>query len=217
MLSQERRWRKVRRCKETTASAPQQDLRRGSLERIAKWIAKQNTSVLATAAITALASVPLPAMADQPKVAPERIELRCMEQTANQVAFGADGQVNYSQAPPAHPDPVLLTLIKTDPDGTHEIEPARIESNVPWLERERAIWSRENQVTADQGRLRVNLVDNRLYLTEAPTAENAHFRRFTCERLTPPSANQSTTDAVTTNPERQQPPAGGSALNGSVN
>ncbi|WPL17814.1 hypothetical protein Thiowin_02856 [Thiorhodovibrio winogradskyi] len=113
--------------------------------------------------------------------APTRLTLVCVEQPARQVTFDGEGQVKYTEIAPEHQDPVTLTLIKIAPGEDYEIEPARIESSADWLNRTRALWSRGNQVAADNGRLRIDLVKNRLFITEAKTDGNADFRRFDCE------------------------------------
>lgn len=122
---------------------------------------------------------------------PSRIALGCVEEPARQVVFDGKGQVNYTEVAAPSSEPITLAIIKTGiktgtdsrPKEAYAIEPARIESKASWLARARAVWSSENRIDADNGRLRIDLSDNRLYLTEANSDGSALFRRFQCERL----------------------------------
>lgn len=118
-----------------------------------------------------------------PPPPPTRIALSCVEQPGKQVTFDGAGQVNYTEVAPPSQEPVTIRVIKTEPGEAYDIEPARIESSAAWLNREHALWLRENQVAADNGRLRIDLVENHLQITDATADGNAHFRRFDCERL----------------------------------
>lgn len=114
--------------------------------------------------------------------------MQCIEQPSQQVIFDGKGQVNYTEIPPQETQPITLTVSKTAPGENYEIEPARIESSAPWLAREQAVWSHANQIDADNGSLRLDLVENRLYVTQVEADGNAQFRRFHCERMTEESA-----------------------------
>jgi hypothetical protein len=119
----------------------------------------------------------------EPPPPPTRIALSCVEQPGKQVTFDGAGQVNYTEVAPASQEPITLSVIKTEPGEAYDIEPARIQSSATWLVREHALWLRENQVAADNGRLRIDLVENRIHITDATADGNARFRRFDCERL----------------------------------
>lgn len=115
---------------------------------------------------------------------PRVIRLQCTESPVKEVAFDSGGQVTYQESAALSQGVLSLTISKSDPDqAAYRIEPARIESSVDWLDRPQAVWSREDQIDADNGRLRIDLRKNRLFLTEPLPNGNARFRRFECERV----------------------------------
>jgi hypothetical protein len=128
--------------------------------------------------LTALALLsPAAAAEDEPK---DRIELVCTEQPVRHVAFGDAGQVTYEELPPREPEPVRITVIRSDTSQRYVIDAARIESETPYLAVEQATWTHGQQVDADAGRLRLNLKTNVLSVAETGTAGQAAFRRFQC-------------------------------------
>lgn len=134
------------------------------------------------------------AASEDPPPIPARISLECVEQPARQVQFGDDGQVHYGETSALMSHPVTLTVIRIEPTSNYAIEPARIDSEIPWLRRERAVWTREDQIDADNGRLRINLATQTLLITEVAADGNARFRRFVCQRQTEPSTADAAAD-----------------------
>ena len=116
--------------------------------------------------------------ADEPA---ERIDLVCTEQPLKHVVFGADGKIDYREEP-REPAPVRLAVIKTSPGGKSEVEPARMESAVPYLQIDDAFWTAGGQVDSRNGLVRLDLQTNVLTVAETGTAGEAAFRHFQCER-----------------------------------
>ncbi|EIC20994.1 hypothetical protein [Thiorhodovibrio frisius] len=154
-------------------------------------ISAQNRPFMLALAASLLVLQPT-AFATEAPPAPTRISLSCVEQPTRQVSFDGQGQVSYTEVAAENQEPITLTIIKTSPGEAYNIEPARIESSAAWLNRAEAVWSRETQVDADNGRLRIDLSNNQLYITEAEADGNAHFRRFHCEPVVADEATGTT-------------------------
>jgi hypothetical protein len=130
-------------------------------------------------AASLLLSISASIQADEPA---ERIDLVCTEQPLKHVVFGADGKIDYREEPPREPAPVRLAVIKTSPGGKSEVEPARMESAVPYLQIDDAFWTAGGQVDSRNGLVRLDLQTNVLTVAETGTAGEAAFRHFQCER-----------------------------------
>lgn len=117
----------------------------------------------------------------------DRIDLTCIEQPMKHVVFAADGQVDYREEPPRETAPVQLTVIKTgtatDASATGGSFVARIDSDTDYLRAEQASWTPNSAIQAPQGRLRINLTNNVMTLSETGANSETWFRRFACERL----------------------------------
>lgn len=103
------------------------------------------------------------------------------------VIFGDGGRVDYREEPPRETAPVQLAVIKTggEPDASAAGGSfvARIESDVDYLRTERASWSPGRSIQAPEGRLRLNLENNVLTLSETGDNSETWFRRFDCEPI----------------------------------
>lgn len=117
----------------------------------------------------------------------DRIDLICTEQPMQHVIFGDGGQVDYREEPPRETAPVQFAVIKTggEPDASAAGGSfvARIESDADYLRTERASWSPGRSIQAPEGRLRLNLENNVLTLSETGVNSETWFRRFECEPI----------------------------------
>jgi len=114
----------------------------------------------------------------------DRIDLTCTEQPIQHVIFGDGGQVDYREEPPRETAPVQFVVIKTggepDPSAVGGSFVARIESDADYLRTERATWSPGRSIQAPEGRLRLNLENHVLTLSEIGVNSETWFRRFEC-------------------------------------
>jgi len=134
-------------------------------------------TALTTALLSALCS--LPAMAMQTPV-PGELRFDCSEQGGLRVVVGADGQLASEATPASVPDPVTVRVINLQHRTSGPAIPARIDSSDDSLTASTATWQPGNSVSADDGRLRLDLTDRNLYLVTPELGNQAHFRRFTC-------------------------------------
>jgi hypothetical protein len=111
----------------------------------------------------------------------ERLELVCSEQPMRAVSFAPDGEVSYGERPAKESGPVSLSVKWLGPGEEINFDVATIESKTAGIAAEHALWIRGKQVEAHQGRLRINLENLVMTLTEDEGDGNARFRRFACE------------------------------------
>jgi hypothetical protein len=115
----------------------------------------------------------------------DRIDLTCTEQPMQHVIFGDGGQVDYREEPPREMAPIQFVVIKTsgevDSSAVGGSVVARIESDADYLRTERASWTPGSSIQAPEGRLRLNLENNVLTLSETGDNSETWFRRFKCE------------------------------------
>lgn len=114
---------------------------------------------------------------------PTRLELRCIEQPMRHLVFGEAG-VSYQEEPARTSESVRVAVTQIAPAPEAGIEPARIESDLPELVDDRAIWIEGQQIDSRGGQLRVNLQNLVITLSETGANSETWFRRFECEQLT---------------------------------
>jgi hypothetical protein len=141
---------------------------------------KPAPQTLALLIVLALLLVTAPAAAED-DAARDRIDLVCTEQPVRHVAFGDAGQVTYEELPPKEQEPVHISVIRSDTGKRYVIDEARIESDRPYLNVDRAAWTHGEQIDAEQGRIRLNLKNYVLTVVETGTDGQANFRRFQCK------------------------------------
>lgn len=117
----------------------------------------------------------------------DRIDLTCSEQPMQHVIFGDGGQVDYREEPPRETAPIQFVVIKTGGEAEASAVGgsvvARIESDADYLRTERASWAPGRSIQAPEGRLRLNLENNVLTLSETGANSETWFRRFKCEPI----------------------------------
>ena len=134
--------------------------------------------------LVSLGGFPMTAVAQQlgpPEQGPTRIELRCAEQPMRHVVFGGENGVTYQEEPARTSEPVRVVVVQVAPDPEAGIEPAHIESDLPELVDDRAIWIEGQQVDSRGGQLRINLRNLVLTLSETGANSETWFRRFACD------------------------------------
>ncbi len=116
----------------------------------------------------------------------DRIDLTCVEQPMRHVVFGDGGRVDYREEPPRETAPIRLAVIKAgegdDSSATGGVA-ARIESDLDYLRTERATWLPDRSIEAPRGRLRINLENNVVTLSETGANSETWFRRFDCQSI----------------------------------
>jgi hypothetical protein len=138
--------------------------------------------VFALQAGTAAAQVPTQPQPREPLDLPARIDFVCTEQPSNRVEFGPEGQVDYREHPPVETEPVAVSVVRQSEGRGYAVDAARIESDRDYLAVDLATWTAGNQITAREGRIRINLETDVLAVAEVDAAGNAAFRRFDCVR-----------------------------------
>jgi hypothetical protein len=159
-------------------------------EEDASGIATGTLAAVLLGGVVLAAALPAPAAAAEDDVLRDRIELVCTEQPSRHVAFGEDGRVTYEQQTPREQEPVRLTVVRSDTSQRYTIDAARIESDAPYLQADRATWTYGEQVDAGQGRVRLNLKTNVLTVAEYGADGQASFRRFQCHESEPAQSTE---------------------------
>ena len=117
----------------------------------------------------------------------DRLDLICTEQPMQHVNFGEGGRVDYREEPPREKSPVQLAIIRTGDEADAAAAGgsfvARIESDVDSLRTERASWAPGRSIQAPEGRLRLNLENYMMTLSETGANSETWFRRFKCEPI----------------------------------
>ena len=139
-------------------------------------------TALTTALLSALCG--MPTMATQTPV-PGELRFDCSEQAGLRVVVGADGQLASEAMPTAASEPVTVHVINLQHRTSGPAIPARIDSSDDSLTASTATWQPGNSISADDGRLRLDLTDRNLYLVTPELGNQAHFRRFTCTTAKP--------------------------------
>jgi membrane-bound inhibitor of C-type lysozyme len=134
-------------------------------------------AALTTALLNAICN--LPAIAEQAPV-PSELRFDCIEQAGLRVVVGANGQMASEATPASGPDPVPVHVINLQHRTSGPAIPARIDSSDDNLTASTATWQPGNSVSADDGRLRLDLINRSLYLVTPELGNQAHFRRFSC-------------------------------------
>jgi hypothetical protein len=128
----------------------------------------------AIALLTVALALPLAAAAEEPaEEAPraaaehaERLELICTEAPVRRVSFGQPGEVNYTETAPQTTQPFPVTVTRTGPGADSRYDLATVESGLPALDSDEAIWIGSQQIEAQRGRFRINLDNLVMTLTE---------------------------------------------------
>ncbi|WPL12458.1 MULTISPECIES: MliC family protein [Thiorhodovibrio] len=110
-----------------------------------------------------------------------RIKWQCTEQSATRVVVNAQGTLASETQPAKTTQPIQIHAIKLDPTASGPRIPARLISTDSDLAAPSATWSPGNSVTASDGRLRLDLTDNKVFLASAQFGNQAVFRRFDCD------------------------------------
>ena len=143
------------------------------------------TAALLLPLAVAAAEEPAQEGARTPTERPERLELICSEAPVRRVSYGEPGEVSYTEAAPLTAEPFPVTVIRIGPSADFRYDLATVESALPELESDEAIWIGSRQIEAQRGRFRINLDSLVMTLTEHGEGASARFRRFDCERRAP--------------------------------
>ncbi len=116
----------------------------------------------------------------QTKAVPTDLKLTCNEQPGVRVVVNAAGELASEGASAGSDGPVVFWVVNLDHEHEGPDIPARIDSDAAQLTAATAIWNPGNSVDADDGRLRLDLTTNTLFLVEPSLGNQALFRRFQC-------------------------------------
>ena len=115
---------------------------------------------------------------------PGELRLLCDEQPATRVVVGKDGQIASEQVPASAQGSIQVQVINLEHRDLGPNIPARIDSSDDALDADPATWQPGDSVGADDGRLRLDLTDNSLYLLTPELGNQGLFRRFSCRTET---------------------------------
>lgn len=110
-----------------------------------------------------------------------RLKWQCTEQPATRVVVNAQGQLASELQPASISKPVQVHAIVLDPTASGPKIPTRLISTVSDLVAPAANWSPKNDITSHNGRIRLDLTDNRTYLVTNAFGNQSLFRRFDCQ------------------------------------
>jgi membrane-bound inhibitor of C-type lysozyme len=114
------------------------------------------------------------------QTAPRELELRCTELPGTEVSVDRLGQVVSHESVAREFQPIDVRVMNTQYLSGGSVVPARIESNVTYLETDLATWTAGESVTSDRGGLHIDLRNDMLFLSVPFSGNEALFRRFEC-------------------------------------